>query len=188
MQIIQHPCCGVLFWGNSLCYAYVFVVTDIYLPAMPQMQSDFAWQNTELTITGFLIGFAIGQLFGAQSAIGIRCKLPMTIGLILFIAGSVGCALSVTITQIVLFRVFQAFGACVGPMLSRAMVRDVLDKSRAAEMLSTLMILMAIAPIIAPLMGGQMLKYYSWDSLFWLLAIIGVLMLLASMLLPEPLE
>lgn len=178
---------GNFMWGTlAALMAITSLSTDIYLPAMPQMMKDLQG-DIELTITGFLVGFSIGQLFWGPISDRYGRKLPMTIGLLLFIIGSIGCALSTTIVEIVLFRVFQAFGACVGPMLSRAMVRDTLEKIKAAEMLSTLMTLMAIAPIIGPLIGGQLLKFTTWHSIFWLLALIGFLMLIAAIRLPETL-
>jgi DHA1 family bicyclomycin/chloramphenicol resistance-like MFS transporter len=91
-------------------------------------------------------------------------------------------------TAIIFWRVTQAFGACTGPMLARAMVRDVYETSEAARKLSGLMILMAIAPIIGPLLGGQILKFASWHYIFWLLAAVGFIMLLSISLLPETLR
>lgn len=114
-------------------------------------------------------------------------RTPLFIGMVLFIIGSVGCALSVSIDQIIFWRVFQALGACTGPMLARAMVRDLFARTRAAQMLSTLTIVMAIAPIIGPLLGGQLISVTSWHAIFWLLAGIGLLMLLALRWLPETL-
>ena len=166
--------------------AFTSLSTDIYLPAMPQMQLDLQG-DIELTVTGFLIGFAIAQIIWGPISDRYGRKMPLVIGLILFIIGSVGCALSETIGQILAARVVQALGACVGPMLSRAMVRDMLDSKKAAEMLSTLMILMALAPIFGPLIGGQMLKFTSWQSIFWLLTIIGAVMLISLKKLPETL-
>ncbi len=160
--------------------------TDIYLPALPQMDIDLQG-NIELTITGFLIGFAVAQIFWGPISDRIGRKKPLVIGLILFIIGSICCALSHTITEIITARVIQAFGACVGPMLSRAMVRDLFGRAKAAEMLSTLMIIMALAPIVGPLLGGQILRLSSWHSIFWLLAIIGVVMLISFKQLPETL-
>ena len=166
--------------------AFTSLSTDIYLPAMPQMQLDLQG-DIELTVTGFLIGFAIAQIIWGPISDRYGRKMPLVIGLILFMIGSVGCALSETIGQILAARVVQALGACVGPMLSRAMVRDMLDSKKAAEMLSTLMILMALAPIFGPLIGGQMLKFTSWQSIFWLLTIIGAVMLISLKKLPETL-
>jgi len=167
--------------------AFTSLSTDIYLPAMPQMHKDLQG-DIELTITGFLIGFAIAQIFWGPISDQFGRKIPLVIGLALFIIGSVGCAISQTITGIMIARVVQAFGACVGPMLSRAMVRDMFDRVKAAEMLSTLMILMALAPIAGPLLGGQLLKFSSWHSIFWLLAVIGVIMLISLVKLPETLS
>lgn len=158
--------------------------TDIYLPAMPQMQTDLQG-DIELTVTGFLVGFSVAQIIWGPISDKFGRLLPLTLGLLLFIIGSVGCALSHTITQIVFWRVIQAFGACTAPMLSRAMVRDMFGLTKSAQMLSTLMIIMAIAPIFGPLLGGQLLKISSWHSIFWLLAGIGIIMLLSILWLPE---
>ncbi len=160
----------------SALMAITSLSTDIYLPAMPVMATDLQG-DAELTITGFLIGFCIAQLVWGPVSDHFGRRLPLFIGMVLFIAGSVGCALSTDIVQIVFWRVFQALGACTGPMLARAMIRDLFSRTRAAQMLSTLMIIMAVAPIAGPLIGGQMIKVTSWHTIFWLLAIIGVLML-----------
>lgn len=154
----------------SALMAVTSLSTDIYLPAMPMMAKDLQG-DAELTITGFLIGFCIAQLIWGPISDRYGRRLPLVIGLGLFIVGSVGCALSTDIVQIVFWLVFQALGACTGPMLARAMIRDLFSRTRAAQMLSTLMIIMAIAPIAGPLIGGQMIKVTSWHAIFWLLAI-----------------
>lgn len=164
--------------------AFTSLSTDIYLPAMPQMNRDLHG-NVELTITGFLIGFAIAQLVWGPISDRIGRRKPLFMGMILFIIGSMGCALSQNIEQIVFWRVFQALGACTGPMLARAIIRDLYTRTKAAQMLSTLTIIMAIAPIIGPLLGGQLIQISSWHSIFWLLAVVGILMLLSLFFLPE---
>ncbi|HDG9793604.1 TPA: multidrug effflux MFS transporter [Raoultella planticola] len=166
--------------------AFASLSTDIYLPAMPVMAAELQG-DAELTITGFLIGFAVAQLIWGPIGDRLGRRTPLFIGMVLFIIGSVGCALSVSIDQIIFWRVFQALGACTGPMLARAMVRDLYARTRAAQMLSTLTIVMAIAPIIGPLLGGQLISVTSWHAIFWLLAGIGLLMLLALRWLPETL-
>ncbi len=170
----------------SALMAVTSLSTDIYLPAMPVMAKDLQG-DAELTITGFLIGFCIAQLIWGPISDRYGRRRPLFIGLGLFIIGSIGCALSTDIVQIVFWRVFQALGACTGPMLARAMIRDLFSRNRAAQMLSTLMIIMAIAPIAGPLIGGQMIKVTSWHAIFWLLAIIGTLMLMSLFWLPETL-
>lgn len=173
----------------SALMAFTSLSTDIYLPAMPVMANELQG-NVELTITGFLVGFCIAQLIWGPISDHLGRRIPLVIGMVLFVIGSIGCALSTDIMQIVIWRVFQALGACTGPMLARAMIRDLFSRTRAAKMLSTLTIVMAIAPIVGPLLGGQMIKFASWHAIFWLLAVIGILMLcslywLAETLTPE---
>lgn len=164
--------------------AFTSLSTDIYLPAMPQMEKDLQG-NVELTITGFLAGFSMAQLIWGPISDRIGRKIPLYIGMVIFVIGSVGCVYSQSIEQIVFWRVIQAFGACTAPMLARAMIRDLYARTQAAQMLSTLTIVMAIAPIAGPLLGGQIIKFSTWHSIFWLLAAIGVLMFLSLFFLPE---
>ncbi|MBA7797369.1 multidrug effflux MFS transporter [Citrobacter braakii] len=166
--------------------AFASLSTDIYLPAMPTMAEDL-YGNVELTITGFLVGFAIAQLIWGPISDHLGRRKPLLIGMVLFIIGSAGCAMSTSITQIVFWRVFQALGACTGPMLARAMIRDLFARTRAAQMLSTLVLVMAIAPIAGPLIGGQIIRLSTWHSVFWLLAVIGALMFISLNWLPETL-
>ncbi|WP_158783407.1 multidrug effflux MFS transporter [Pantoea sp. BAV 3049] len=170
----------------SALMAVTSLSTDIYLPAMPAMAKDLQG-DAELTITGFLIGFCIAQLIWGPISDHLGRRLPLFIGMVLFVVGAVGYALSTDIVQIVFWRVFQALGACTGPMLARAMIRDLFSRTRAAQMLSTLIIIMAIAPIAGPLIGGQIIKILSWHTIFWLLALIGTLMFISLFWLPETL-
>lgn len=170
----------------SALMAFTSLSTDIYLPAMPIMAEELQG-DAELTITGFLIGFCLAQLIWGPISDRVGRRPPLIIGMVLFIIGSAGCALSTDITHIVFWRVFQALGACTGPMLARAMIRDLFSRTRAVQMLSTLTIVMAIAPIVGPLLGGQMIKFTSWHAIFWLLTVIGIFMLLSLYWLPETL-
>lgn len=168
----------------SALMAFTSLSTDIYLPAMPIMAKQLHG-NVELTITGFLVGFALAQLLWGPISDRIGRRIPLFIGMGLFVIGSLGCAFSYSIEQIVFWRVFQAFGACTGPMLARAMIRDLYARTQAAQMLSTLTIIMAIAPIAGPLIGGQLIRLSSWHSIFFLLAALGSLMFVALLFLPE---
>ncbi|MDU6435355.1 MAG: multidrug effflux MFS transporter [Pantoea sp.] len=180
-----HATAGLVFIVIlSALMAFTSLSTDIYLPAMPEMARSLHG-NAELTITGFLIGFAIAQLVWGPVSDQLGRKRPLYIGMVLFIIGSAGCAISTSMHEIVFWRVFQAVGACTGPMLARAMVRDIFTRTRAAQMLSTLIIIMAIAPIVGPLLGGQLISYSHWPSIFWLLTGIGALMLFSLTWLPE---
>jgi DHA1 family bicyclomycin/chloramphenicol resistance-like MFS transporter len=103
--------------------------------------------SVEWTISGYLIGFSLGQLF--RGPIGDRYgrRLPVAIGLVLFVVGSAGCALAGSIWALIGWRVLQALGACAGVVLARAMVRDLYEGERAAQMMSALMTVMAIAKL-----------------------------------------
>lgn len=171
----------------SALMAFTSLSTDIYLPAMPMMAKELKG-NAELTVTGFLIGFAIAQLVWGPISDTIGRRKPLFIGMLVFVVGSVGCALAQSMEQIIFWRVFQAFGACTGPMLSRAMIRDLYSRTQAAQMLSTLVMVMAVAPIIGPLLGGQIIHFSTWHAIFWLLAGIGLLMFLSIFKLPETLS
>jgi DHA1 family bicyclomycin/chloramphenicol resistance-like MFS transporter len=169
--------------------AFGSISTDLYLPAMPQMAQDLGARAGELefTISGYLVGFSLGQLLWGAVSDRVGRRLPVALGLGLFVIGSAGCALSGTASEVIAWRVVQAVGACAGVVLSRAMVRDLFARDRAAQMLSTLIVIMAIAPLIGPLIGGQVLAYASWHWIFWLLVGIGALTLAALFTVPETL-
>lgn len=158
--------------------------TDVYLPAVPQMHLDLNG-NVELTITGFLIGFAIAQLVWGPISDRVGRRVPLIIGVALFVIGSAMCALSGSISQIIAWRIVQAVGACTGPMIARAMVRDLFQRTDAAHVLSTLTLIMAAAPIIGPIVGGQMLRFTTWHTIFWALAAVGALLLVSIHWLDE---
>lgn len=116
-----------------------------------------------------------------------RQEKPLYAGMATFTIGSIGCAMSDSITEIVIWRVFQATGACIGPMLSRSMVRDLYNRTEAARMLSALMTILALAPIIAPLAGGFLQDIWSWRAIFWLMTALSAMLFVAVFFLPETL-
>lgn len=169
--------------------AFGSISTDLYLPAMPAMARDLGADTgaMEFTISGYLIGFSMGQLLWGAVSDRIGRRLPVAIGIILFVIGSAGCALSGSAAEVIGWRIVQAVGACAGVVLSRAMVRDLFSRDRAAQMLSTLIVIMAIAPLAGPLLGGQVLRFASWHWIFWLLVGIGGVTLAALFTVPETL-
>lgn len=179
---------GILLILSALM-SFSSISTDLYLPALPTIAREFASPigRVELSISTFLIGFSLGQLFWGPLGDRYGRRRPIAAGLVLFMVGSAGCALSSTIAHFLIWRVIQALGACAGPVLARAMVRDLYERERSAQMLSTLMLMMALAPLAGPLLGGQILTIASWRSLFWLLVAAGLLALAALRRLPETL-
>lgn len=173
----------------SALMSFSSISTDMYLPALPTLVDELHTDIglVELTISTFLIGFSLGQLFWGPISDRLGRRLPIAAGLLLFIVGSIGCATSASIGQMLGWRVVQAVGACAGPVLARAMVRDLYPRERSAQMLSILILMMAIAPLLGPLLGGQILTVWSWRGIFWILAIAGLLALIALWALPETL-
>ncbi|NWA25549.1 multidrug effflux MFS transporter [Pseudomonas gingeri] len=173
----------------SMLMAFASISTDLYLPAMPVMAAALhvSGGTLEFTVTGYLIGFGSGQLFWGPFSDRFGRKMPVAIGLILFIIGSAGCAMAADGTQIIGWRIVQALGACANVVLARAMVRDLYQGRKAAQKMSTLMTIMAIAPLVGPTVGGQILRFGSWQAIFWTLVLIALATLVSLLLLPETL-
>ena len=174
----------------STLMAFASISTDLYLPALPAMGHALhaGVGAIEWTISGYLIGFSVGQLFWGPIADRLGRRLPVALGLLLFIAGSAGCALSTNAASLIAWRGVQAVGACASVVLARAMVRDLYDGARAARMPSTLITVMAIAPLVGPSVGGLILRLASWRAIFWALVVVGLLTLASLRLLPETLR
>jgi len=173
----------------SLLMGFASISTDLYLPAMPLMSRALGADAgmVDLTISGYLVGFSLGQLLWGPISDRYGRRFSVAIGLILFVIGSVGCALSDSAPEMIGWRVVQALGACASVALSRAMVRDLYEGNRAAQMLSTLITVMAVAPLVGPLVGGQIVVLAGWRAIFWVLVGIGLLTFAALFTIPETL-
>jgi len=163
---------------------------DIYLPALPMLQTTFAADQakTLLTLSAFLIGFGVGQLFLGPLSDRFGRKRPLIAGLVLYLIASIACALAPSISAVIFWRFMQALGGCAVPVLVQAMVRDLFDRNEGARILSLNLLVMGAAPIAAPLIGGQIVLWFDWRWIFWVLACYGVLALLGAIWLPETLS
>ena len=170
--------------------AFASISTDLYLPAMPAIAADLHADvgRIEFTISAYLIGFSLGQLFWGPMSDQYGRRMPIVAGIILFILGSAGCAMANSVDAIIFFRIVQALGACANVVLSRAIVRDLYVGNDAARMLSTLMTVMAVAPLIGPSLGGAILHFGNWRNIFEVLVVIGSLTLFAMKNFPETLK
>ncbi|MDD2467259.1 MAG: Bcr/CflA family multidrug efflux MFS transporter [Desulfobulbus sp.] len=173
----------------SLLMGFASISTDLYLPAMPAMAGTLGAQpgTIELTVSGYLVGFSLGQLVWGPVSDRYGRRPSVAVGLLLFVIGSAGCALAMSVQALIGWRIIQALGACASVAISRAMVRDLYDGNRAAQMLSTLITVMAIAPLVGPLAGGQIVAWAGWRAIFWVLVAIGLLTLAALLTIPETL-
>lgn len=173
----------------SALMSFASISTDLYLPALPAMGGSLGADtgSVEFTISGYLIGFSLGQLFWGPVGDRYGRKTPIMVGLFLFLLGSAGCALASNMVDMIGWRMVQALGACASVVLSRAMVRDLYVGPQAARMLSVLMTVMAVAPLVGPSLGGLILHWGSWRLIFWALVGVSLLTLVALRGLPETL-
>lgn len=173
----------------SVLMAFASISTDLYLPALPVMVTALKTSpaRLDLTISTYLIGFSLGQLAWGPIADRYGRRRPIAAGLLCFVLGSAGCAVAVSAEMLIAFRILQAVGACASVVLSRAIVRDIYQGRRAAQVMSTLMTVMAIAPLVGPSVGGVILQLASWRAIFWALVAIGMATLGALYYLPETL-
>src|SRR5271170_2273698 len=162
---------------------------DIYLPALPMLRHALAADETQtlFTLSAFFIGFGVGQLFLGPLSDRFGRKRPLLAGLIVYTIASVACARATSMPELVLWRFVQAFGGSVVPSSVQAMVRDLYDRNQSARVLSLNMVVTASAPVVAPLIGGQILLWLDWRAIFWVLVGFGVLSLVAAFSLPETL-
>lgn len=173
----------------SLMGMFIPLSIDLYLPAMPTMMDYFNTTSTmvNLTLVAFYFFFAVGIiLFGPLSDKYGRKSILM-LCLILYIAGSVTSALSASIQQLILFRVFQALGAGGIIAISTALVKDCFSGKLKSKVLAAVQAMSVLAPMIAPIAGAAILKVAGWRETFWVLALIGILTLIITFLFQETL-
>jgi DHA1 family bicyclomycin/chloramphenicol resistance-like MFS transporter len=155
--------------------AFAALSTDFYLPAFPSIGASLGATapQVELTLAVFFVGVAVGQLFYGPLSDRVGRRRPLLGGLILYTAASIGCAFAPTVEALTFFRLLQALGGCAGIVLARAVVRDRYAAQQTAHIFSMLMLVMGLAPILAPLAGGALLLVADWRALFWALAAFG---------------
>lgn len=153
---------------------------DMYLPALPQMAQDFgvSTQRIANTLPAYFLGLAAGQLIYGPVSDRIGRKAPLYFGLCLYIAASLICLFAQSEWSLIAARILQALGGCVGVVIARAAIRDRLDLQASAQAFSSMMIVMGIAPIIAPALGSLVLKFFSWHAVFAFLSLMGAVCLL----------
>jgi DHA1 family bicyclomycin/chloramphenicol resistance-like MFS transporter len=163
---------------------------DMYLPALPAVAADLHTQEAlvQLTLTGTLLGLGLGQLLVGPLSDAIGRRHPLLVGVALHILASVLSTVTADIATLGVLRVFQGVGAAAATVVSMAVVRDLFEGRRAATAVSRLMLVMGVAPILAPSLGSLVLLAGSWRWVFGALALLGAaLIVLAAVALPETL-
>jgi DHA1 family bicyclomycin/chloramphenicol resistance-like MFS transporter len=163
---------------------------DMYLPALPRISRDLhaGTSAVQLSVTGCLVGIALGQLIIGPISDRNGRRSPLVLGLGLFIVSSLACGSVSSVYLLVLFRFMQGLGGAAGIVISRAIVRDLFEGPAAARFFSTLMLVTGLGPIIAPQLRAVILRFTSWRGIFVVLAIAGAILLaIALVKVPETL-
>ncbi|MBE6104881.1 MFS transporter, partial [Anaerovibrio lipolyticus] len=166
----------VIFLG--IMSAMAPLATDMYLPALPVMQADYAISTSivQMTLTMTMLGMSVGQVFAGPISDMKGRKLPLLLGMLVFMAVSVVCAVATNIWVFLAARFIQGFAGACGIVISRAIARDVCKGAELTKFFSILMMVNGLAPILAPVLGGQILAFGSWRHVFMVLAVIGFVM------------
>jgi MFS transporter, DHA1 family, multidrug resistance protein len=153
--------------------------TDMYLPAFPAVARDLGVDVAaiQLTLATYLAGMALGQVIYGPLADRLGRRPPLLAGLVLYTVAALGCAAAPGPGTLAAARLAQALGGCAGMVVSRAVVRDLFDVGDAARTYSTLILIMGIAPVLAPFAGAQVLAVAGWRVIFLVLAAAGALLL-----------
>ncbi|UGY91084.1 multidrug effflux MFS transporter [Streptomyces gobiensis] len=163
---------------------------DMYLPSLPEVSGALSSPaaQVQLTLTTCLLGLAIGQLIVGPMSDQFGRRRPLLIGMTGYVAASTACAFAPTIETLTAFRLLQGLAGAAGIVIARAVVRDLFDGLAMARFFSTLMLISGAAPVLAPVLGGQVLRFTDWRGIFLVLAGTGLLLTLITFRwLPETL-
>jgi DHA1 family bicyclomycin/chloramphenicol resistance-like MFS transporter len=163
---------------------------DMYLPGLPALTRDFGASAStgQLTLTACMLGIAAGQLLTGPLSDALGRRRPLLAGLVGYVVASLACAVAPSILTLIVLRFVQGTLGGAGVVIARAIVRDIFSGAEAARVFALLMAVMGVAPVFAPLIGGQTLAITSWRGIFVVLAAIGIPLLLATVgWLPETL-
>jgi len=151
---------------------------DMYLPSLPEVTTSLhaPAATVQLTLTACLAGMALGQLVVGPMSDRWGRRRPLLIGLVVYVLATALCALAPTVGTLVAFRLTQGLAGAAGIVIARAVVRDLYDGVAMARFFSTLMLIGGVAPVVAPLIGGQILRVTDWRGVFVVLTVIGALL------------
>ena len=155
---------------------------DAYIPGLPELTSDLGTSAStgQLTLTAFLLGLALSQVVAGSISDNVGRRAPVLAGLAAYLVSSLLCGLSPGILTLTFLRLVQGAAAGVGFVIARAIVRDLYTGSAGARVFARLVIVSGVAPVIAPILGGQVLRFTSWRGLFVLFAVVSAVILAAA--------
>ncbi|HHR6080092.1 TPA: Bcr/CflA family multidrug efflux MFS transporter [Providencia alcalifaciens] len=163
---------------------------DMYLPSFPAMTGYFNVDEgrIQMTLNSYIFGFAIGQLFYGPMADSLGRKPVILGGVIVFALASAACAVAESIDTFIWLRFLHGFAAAAASVVINALMRDMFTKDEFSRSMSFVVLVMTIAPLMAPIMGGEMMRWFSWHAIFWSIAIAAVIaVVLVSLFIRETL-
>ncbi|WP_091411307.1 multidrug effflux MFS transporter [Friedmanniella luteola] len=162
---------------------------DLYLPALPELADDLASTPSaaQLTITACLVGLALGQLVAGPLSDRFGRRRPLLVGLVAYLLTSLACAFAPSVAVLVVLRLVQGLAGAAGLVIARAVARDLYEGRRLVLFFSRLTLISGLAPVVAPVLGGQLSRVMSWRGIFVVLAGFGALLLVAGLLQRETL-
>ncbi len=154
---------------------------DMYLPALPNLANDLHCNTSlaQLSLTACLLGLALGQLLAGPISDARGRRGSLLVGMVLYVLSSLMCVVAPTIWVLIVMRFIQGLAGAAGIVISRAMARDLYSGAELTRFFSMLMLVSGVAPIVAPILGGQLLQFTSWRGIFVVLVGIGIFMLVA---------
>lgn len=163
---------------------------DMYLPSFLAMGEYFGVDEgrIQMTLNSYIFGFAIGQLFYGPMADSIGRKPVILGGVIVFAIASAACALTESIESLIWFRFLHGFAAAAASVVINALMRDMFTRDEFSRSMSFVVLVMTIAPLLAPILGGEMMRWFSWHAIFWSISIAAVIaVVLVSLFIRETL-
>lgn len=150
---------------------------DMYLPALPMIAKQFnaSAGSVQMTLSTYILGFAIGQLFYGPMADSIGRKPVALGGTLVFALAAMACALAQSIDQLIMLRLLHGLAAAAASVVINALMRDIYPKEEFSRMMSFVMLITTIAPLVAPIVGGFVMVWFSWHAIFWILATAALL-------------
>ncbi|MGL1922416.1 MAG: multidrug effflux MFS transporter [Hyphomicrobiales bacterium] len=158
------------------------VALNIFIPSMPNLTASLGTTHTiaQLTLTLYLVAFALSQLVHGPLSDKYGRRPVLLIGIAIYIISSLACSFAVNIEQLIIGRIFQAIGGCTGVVITRAIVRDLYQRDKAASILGYMTMVMALAPLTSPTIGGFIDQYSSWRGTFYFVSVMGIILFIFS--------
>lgn len=176
MQVQRSAYFGLIFILGLLSMLMPLAI-DMYLPSMPTIARDFGVTegDVQMTLNSYLIGFAAGQLVYGPMADALGRKPVILGGTLIFALASAGCAMSQDIGTFIGMRGLHGFAAAAASVVINALMRDMFTKDEFSRSMSFVVLVMTVAPLLAPIMGGMMMLWFSWHAIFWTIMIAALI-------------